>query len=250
MFIFNSSIGKKFVQAVSGAFLIIFMLLHTTINFFSVIDSFTGKFGAVAVDEKLFSAGDGLFKLGCDFMSTPVISIMVPVLALGAERGERDAMNRPPERCGAALGRASMLFVLCSGAYICGVTVGIYAFALNFYGVRTATTMAFLCISFCELFHAFNVRMERRSAFGRGALSNKVLIATAAAGIVANVALCLSPFSSAFGIASLSPAQWIAVFALSLSVIAFGEIYKALLRFASCRRRSRRAKKPLKAFQV
>ena len=83
MFIFNSSIGKKFIQAVSGAFLIIFLLLHATINFFSVIDSFTGKFGVVAADEKLFSAGDGLFKLGCDFMSTPVISIMVPILALG-----------------------------------------------------------------------------------------------------------------------------------------------------------------------
>ena len=83
MFIFNSSIGKKFIQAVSGAFLIVFLLLHATINFFSVIYSFTGKFGAVAADDKLFSAGDGLFKLGCDFMSTPVISIMVPVLALG-----------------------------------------------------------------------------------------------------------------------------------------------------------------------
>ena len=83
MFIFNSSIRKKFIQAVSGAFLIVFLLLHVTINFFSVIDSFTGKFGAVAADDKLFSAGDGLFKLGCDFMSTPVISIMVPVLALG-----------------------------------------------------------------------------------------------------------------------------------------------------------------------
>ena len=83
MFIFNSSIGKKFIQAVSGAFLIVFLLLHATINFFSVIDSFTGKFGAVAADDKLFSAGDGLFKLGCDFMSTPVISIMVPVLSLG-----------------------------------------------------------------------------------------------------------------------------------------------------------------------
>ena len=83
MFIFNSSIGKKFIQAVSGAFLIVFLLLHVTINFFSVIDSFTGKFGAVAADDKLFSVGDGLFKLGCDFMSTPVISIMVPVLALG-----------------------------------------------------------------------------------------------------------------------------------------------------------------------
>ena len=83
MFIFNSSIGKKFIQAVSGAFLIVFLLLHATINFFSVIDSFTGKFGIAAFDDKLFTAGDGLFKLGCDFMSTPVISIMVPVLALG-----------------------------------------------------------------------------------------------------------------------------------------------------------------------
>jgi len=83
MFIFNSSIGKKFIQSISGAFLIIFLLLHATINFFSVIDSFTGKYGVVAGDDKLFSAGDGLFKLGCDFMSTPIISIMVPVLALG-----------------------------------------------------------------------------------------------------------------------------------------------------------------------
>lgn len=83
MFILNSSIGKKFVQSISGAFLILFLLLHVTINFFSVIDSFTGKYGLAAADEGLFSAGDGLFKLGCDFMSTPVISIMVPVLALG-----------------------------------------------------------------------------------------------------------------------------------------------------------------------
>ena len=43
MFIFNSSIGKKFIQSISGAFLVIFLLLHGTINFFSVIDSFTGK---------------------------------------------------------------------------------------------------------------------------------------------------------------------------------------------------------------
>ena len=79
----TSSIGKKFVQAVSGAFLILFLLLHGTINFFSVIDTFTGKYGSVANDESLFSAGDGLFKWGCDFMSLPIIDIMVPILALG-----------------------------------------------------------------------------------------------------------------------------------------------------------------------
>ena len=83
MSIFNSSIGKKLIQAISGAFLTLFLLLHATINFFSVIDSFTGKYGVVAPDDTLFSKGDGLFKLGCDFMSLPFIDIMVPILALG-----------------------------------------------------------------------------------------------------------------------------------------------------------------------
>ena len=79
----TSSIGKKFVQSVTGAFLVIFLLLHGTINFFSVIDSLHGNFGKVAEDTVRFSEGDGWFQLGCDFMSTPVIDIMVPILALG-----------------------------------------------------------------------------------------------------------------------------------------------------------------------
>ena len=83
MSFFKSSIGKKLIQAISGAFLILFLLLHATINFFSVIDSFTGKYGIATSDGELFSKGDGLFKLGCDFMSLPVIDIMVPILALG-----------------------------------------------------------------------------------------------------------------------------------------------------------------------
>ncbi len=70
---FQHSIGKKLIQAVSGAFLIIFLLLHATINFFAVIDSFTGEFGAP----------HGLFQQGCDFMSLGIIKIMVPILALG-----------------------------------------------------------------------------------------------------------------------------------------------------------------------
>ena len=60
-------------MSISGLFLIVFLLLHMTINFFSVIDSFTGKYGAA----------DGLFQAGCDFMALPFITIMVPVLAAG-----------------------------------------------------------------------------------------------------------------------------------------------------------------------
>ena len=79
----TSSIGKKFIQSVSGAFLIVFLILHGTINFFSVLDSMHGNFGKVAADAFPYTHGDGWFQLGCDFMSSPFIKIMVPVLALG-----------------------------------------------------------------------------------------------------------------------------------------------------------------------
>ena len=68
-----SSITKKLIMSISGLFLIVFLLLHMTINFFSVIDSFTGNYGTA----------EGLFQAGCDFMALPIITIMVPVLALG-----------------------------------------------------------------------------------------------------------------------------------------------------------------------
>lgn len=68
-----SSITKKLIMSISGLFLIVFLLLHMTINFFSVIDTFTGKYGAA----------DGLFQTGCDFMALPIVTIMVPVLAAG-----------------------------------------------------------------------------------------------------------------------------------------------------------------------
>ena len=68
-----SSITKKLIMSISGLFLIVFLLLHMTINFFSVIDTFKGTYGAA----------DGLFQMGCDFMALPIVTIMVPVLAAG-----------------------------------------------------------------------------------------------------------------------------------------------------------------------
>ncbi len=68
-----SSITKKLIMSISGLFLIIFLLLHMTINFFSVIDSINGTYGSA----------EGLFKAGCDFMALPIVTIMVPVLAAG-----------------------------------------------------------------------------------------------------------------------------------------------------------------------
>ncbi len=73
--VFTSSIGKKLIMSISGLFLILFLLLHLTINFFSVIDACAGDF--------VIGNEDGLFALGCKFMASPIIDIMVPILALG-----------------------------------------------------------------------------------------------------------------------------------------------------------------------
>ncbi len=60
-------------MSISGLFLITFLLLHMTINALSLVDVLTGKFGAE----------DGLFLAGCHFMELPIVTAMVPVLALG-----------------------------------------------------------------------------------------------------------------------------------------------------------------------
>ena len=62
--IFTSSIGKKVIMSVSGLFLIVFLLLHLTINALSLIS-------------------EEAFQAGCDFMALPIVTVMVPVLAFG-----------------------------------------------------------------------------------------------------------------------------------------------------------------------
>lgn len=63
----TSSIGKKVVMSLSGLFLIVFLLVHLTLNLFLIFDD----------------KGE-LFNMGAHFMATnPLIKIMEPILALG-----------------------------------------------------------------------------------------------------------------------------------------------------------------------
>lgn len=63
----SSSIGKKLIMSISGLFLVVFLLVHLSINMLILFDS-TGE----------------LYNEGVHFMGTnPLIKIMEPVLALG-----------------------------------------------------------------------------------------------------------------------------------------------------------------------
>lgn len=63
----SASIGRKFLMSVTGLFLILFLLLHMSLNLLLIFDD----------------SGD-LFNIAAHFMATnPLIEIMEPVLALG-----------------------------------------------------------------------------------------------------------------------------------------------------------------------
>ena len=65
MWLFNSSIGKKFVMSLSGFFLVFFLLFHGTMNLVAVFSE--SGYNAIA-----------------DFLGTnAVVQFMIPVLALG-----------------------------------------------------------------------------------------------------------------------------------------------------------------------
>ncbi len=176
------------------------------------------------------------FLLSTQLLWLNLITDSFPVLALGTERESGDVMRMPPERPGHAIFcRTSVAGMAFGGAYITAITVGAFALSVMLFGNAVATTITFLTLSFAELFHAFNVRSQTGSAF-RGMFTNKILIATVAAGIVVNVILCVTPLSSAFGLVPLGAVQWLAVFALAFSVIPAFELYKLVLRSLSAKK--------------
>ncbi len=178
------------------------------------------------------------FLLSTQLLWLNLITDSFPVLALGAEREDADAMSRPPERAEKSLfSKTSLVSIAFYGLYITAATLGIFLFSLPLWGNKVATTMTFMAMSFLELFQSFNIRTERISAFGKGMFSNKALWITVLLAVAVNILLCVSPLSSAFGLVTLTGAQWGIVFGVSLSLIPAGEIYKFFLRIITKRRR-------------
>ena len=180
----------------------------------------------------------------CDFLTSTqllwinLITDSLPVLSLGAEGAERDVMARPPDRAADLFSPASLCSVAVYGAMQAAVCVGTFLFCLHAYGNAVAVTVTFFVLSFLELFHSFNIRSERGSAFGRGFFKNKMLFVTVGLGVAVNLALCaFPPLRAAFSVVPLTAGQWALVFAASFSVVPLAELYKAALRLAARRKK-------------
>ena len=163
-----------------------------------------------------------------------------PALALGMEEAEPDTMQRPPRDSKEGIFAGGLFFdiayqgilvtLLTIVAYIIGHSMEIGHFAMP-HGVSEAgMTMAFLTMSMCEIFHAFNLRSQRKSVFSLKS-KNKILWAAMLGSLVLTTLLLEVPFlANAFGFSPLSLTEYCIAILLAVLVIPVVETVKFVQR--------------------
>ena len=97
----------------------------------------------------------------------------------------------------------------------------------------TANTMAFATLTFCQLFHAFDVRSEDQSIFSIGIFTNSAMNKAFLVGMVLQLAVLLVPFlQPIFSVCSLTAVEWLCVLVLSVLPVLICEIEKVIRRAA------------------
>ena len=166
-----------------------------------------------------------------------LVTDSLPALALGMEPVEPAVMEEKPRPAGRPLfDRAFSLRLAWQGLMVGLLTLAAYAFGAYVLtgpapADAAANTMAFATLTFCQLFHAFDVRSETRSIARIGLLSNPAMNRAFLVGAALQLSvLLIPPLQGVFQVCSLSGAQWLCVLGLSLAPLAVCEIEKAARR--------------------
>ena len=166
-----------------------------------------------------------------------LVTDSLPALALGMEPVEPAVMEEKPRPANQPLfDRAFSLRLAWQGVMVGLLTLA--AYALGEYVLSgpspadaAANTMAFATLTFCQLFHAFDVRSEKQSIARIGLLSNPAMNRAFLVGMALQLAvLLIPPLQAVFQVCSLSGTQWLCVLGLSLTPMAVCEIEKAVRR--------------------
>lgn len=172
-----------------------------------------------------------------------------PALALGMERAEPDVMDRPPRDskdgifAGGMLGdiiyQGILVTVLTLASYIIGNSIEVGHFAMPSGVSDHGMTMAFLTMSMCEIFHAFNMRSRRGSVFALRS-HNKVLWLAMAGSLALTTAVLEIPLlANAFGFTPVGIVEYSVAVGLAVIVIPIVEMVKLFQRKGDKKRKRR-----------
>ncbi|MGN0814455.1 MAG: calcium-translocating P-type ATPase, PMCA-type [Candidatus Coproplasma sp.] len=171
---------------------------------------------------------------------TPVMLLWVnlvtdsfPALSLGAERAEKNVMEKQPRKSNSSLfaGATGRDIIIQGIMQTCLVML---AFCLGNYVLPDGAadhgvpmTMAFVSLCFIQLFHSFNLRSQGDSILNRDLFSNKYLNLSALLGVALTLAVILIPaLSGIFRTASLTWVEWLISVGVAFAIIPLVELQK------------------------
>jgi|GEM_PF-50652 len=179
--------------------------------------------------------GGPLILLPVQILWMNLVTDGMTALALGMEKVESDAMQRPPYANEKPfLERRGILMIILIGGYIAGMTLWIFHHYLSLgipeaQSVALAQTVAFTAIIILEKVNVFNYRSLHAPLFTIGVFSNKWLIAAWIATISLQVAAVYTPFLQ--GLLHTVPLKWedwLLIFGIALPLLFIVEGYKMI----------------------
>ena len=155
----------------------------------------------------------------------------LPALALSAEKGDKDVMNRPPRDPRESIFAQGLgVHAIWVGLLMAGVVLGLQAWAIH-QGETHWQTMVFTTLCLLQLGHVLAIRSERLSIFKQGLLSNKPLLASVLMTVLLQMATIYIPaLNPVFKTESLTAGELFLVFGLSSLVFVAVEIEKFIKR--------------------
>lgn len=161
-----------------------------------------------------------------------LITDSLPAFGLGLEEADDSVMDQKPRSKNESFFANKLgLSIAIEGVMVGGLTlasylIGFYMFKSNI----TAQTMAFVTLSCCQLFHAFNVKSEK-SIFNKHLFKNKFLNFAFVVGFALQMVIVYTPgLNSLFKLEALGIKEFGICLALSLMTIVIMEIVKLVRR--------------------
>jgi len=160
-----------------------------------------------------------------------LVTDSLPALALGAERAERDIMERPPLNPKSSMFSGGLgVDILFEGLMIGGLSLWAFFVGIGAGDYTTGRTFAFAVLALSQLFHAFGVR-SKESLFRVGVFSNRKIVLAFFVGVFMQVMVIGHPvLSGIFGVAPLTLAEWRTVFLMAPIPLVVMELTKVLRR--------------------
>ncbi|HKL93878.1 MAG TPA: calcium-translocating P-type ATPase, PMCA-type [Clostridia bacterium] len=184
-----------------------------------------------------------------------LVTDSLPALALGTEPAEKDIMDYPPRKTGQSLFSGKIgKDILIQGAMqtslvMLSFVIGCYVLEISHgaVGHQEGMSMAFITLSFIQLFHAYNMRSQTHSIINKKFFKNKMMNISFIVGVALMIfALNIDTWSGVeiFGTTKLNWQDWVISLACAIAIIPMVELQKIIVQAVDKKKKAKAALLP------